>query len=127
MLVLYKLIKYTIMEKFKSRAANGEEIVTVVKFRKNIRRNHDTLDFTHPSIRAVIPCWKSGNTYTSVKTGLPVQVTDDDEVRSFTRGTAACYPDGTEIVYGMNYRDNVLEFIKREKNQGATLKCFGEE
>lgn len=114
---------------FKTRPNDGETAVCVVKFKKGFytHKCNDSLNYTHPSIVAVIPCWKSEHGYTSIKTGKPVIVEPDDEVRTLLRGIAICYPDGTEMVYGLNFRDNVCEFIERTKGQGVTRKCFGEE
>lgn len=112
---------------YKTMADQGEVLVAVVKFNPKKRRCNDIINYTHESIIAVIPCWQNGNSFTSVKTGLPVAVKeDDDEVRTLLRGTALCYEDGTEVIWGMNFRLRQCEFIERTKGQGWTLKCFGE-
>ena len=111
---------------FRDKANYGEVPVTVVKFKKNMRPCKDTLNYTHESIKAVIPCWKDGNVFTSVKTGEEIVVYPDDSVRTITRGTAICYEDGTEMVYSKNWRTMECSFIERGANQGATLRCFGE-
>ena len=111
---------------FQTKAKAGETPVIVVRFDKKKRRCNDSINYTHESICAVIPCWKSGNTYISMKTGNPVDVTCDDDVRTLTRGIAPCYADGTQMIYGLNYRTMECEFIERTKNQGVTLNCFGE-
>jgi len=109
-----------------NKANNGEELVTVVKFRKDMRPCRDTINYTHESIKAVIPCWKDGNVFRSVKTGEEITVYPDDSVRSLGRGTAICYEDGTEMVYSKNWRTMECSFIERGANQGTTLRCFGE-
>lgn len=112
---------------YKTMAGQGEELVAVVKFDPKKRRCTDTINYTDESIIAVIPCWKNGNSFESVKTGLPIAVKEkDDDVRTLFRGTALCYEDGTQVVWGMNFRLGKCEFIERTKGQGCTLKCFGE-
>ena len=114
---------------FKTRPDNGETAVFVVKFKKiffPIRQCNDSLNYTHPSIVAVIPCWKSDAGYISIKTGKPVNVDAHDEVRQLLRGTVIRYPDGTEMIYGLNFRDNVCEFIEHVKSLCEVRKCFGE-
>ncbi len=108
------------------KASPGERPVFVVRFDKKKKRCNDSINYTHESIIAVIACWKSENGYIHMQTGKPVIVTEDDDVRDLTRGHAPCFPDGTEVVYGMNFRLWECEFIERTKNQGVTIRCFGE-
>ena len=114
------------MSIFRDRANHGEELVTVVKFKKNMRPCKDTINYTHESICAVIPCWKDGNVFRSVKTGAEIIVHPDDSVRSLGRGMAICYDDGTEMIYSKNWATMECSFIERKCNQGVTLRCFGE-
>lgn len=108
------------------KASPGERPVFVVRFDKKKKRCNDSINYTHESIIAVIACWKSENGYIHMQTGKPVIVTENDDVRDLTRGHAPCFPDGTEVVYGMNFRLWECEFIERTKNQGVTIRCFGE-
>ena len=110
----------------RNKANQGEELVAVVKFKKNVRPCRDTLNYTDPSIKAVIPCWKSENTFISVKTGEEITVYPEDSVRSLGRGMAICYEDGTEMIYSKNWATMEVSFIERTKNQGVTIPCFGE-
>ena len=110
----------------KLKADVGQTPVVVVKFDKKKRRCSDPINYTHESICAVIPCWKSSAGFESIKTGNPIVVEAIDDVRTLTRGTAICYADGTQMVYGMSFITHQCEFIERTCNQGVTLNCFGE-
>ncbi len=122
------------MEKSKNLAANGRELVSLVRIypRSAYAPKIDFSDYENKDIWAVIPCWKSSDgTLTSVKTGATVKVSPHDEIRHESWGTAFDFPDGEKIIYTRYWEKGrpYYKFIPREcrECECIVIRARGEE
>lgn len=91
----------------------------------------DFTDYTHPRIKAIIPCWQDAKGHlTSLVTGEPVVPRGVDQVRLAGVGTAFHFEDGTQIILTRGWKDGKYqEFLTEKKCRDCeciNVRVFGE-